>query len=104
MTPKQMRETARELALSAKGKLESVSLSEAERASIAIITDQVNAFTLATMADVLETSSPFNRAIQARNFLERSNQIRAAAAKGFEDGDWSDFDQFESELNGESEG
>lgn len=92
MTPQQMRDQAKELVLGAKARLDAAELSQSERVQISVITDQVNAYTMATLAGVLESLTPYSRAAKARKIIEQNDAIRAAAAKGFESGDWSILD------------
>lgn len=97
MTPDEMRATAKALVTGAVTRLKAANLTEAEQVQVAVITDQVNGFVLASLADAIESLNPDAKAKRAKQLLAeysaREDALRKAAAKGYSKNDWSDFDK-----------
>lgn len=106
MTPDEMRATAKSLVTGAVTRLKAATLTEAEQVQVAVITDQVNGFTLATLADVIDSLNPDAKAQRAKQLLAaysaREDALRKAAAKGYSKHDWSDFDKLVDGIDGDT--
>lgn len=92
MTPDEMRATAKALVTGAQAKLNAAGLSPTEAAQVSVIIDQVNGFTLMTLADLVELMNPDLKKQQVKKFIDSQDAIRKAAAKGYSTGDYSEFD------------
>lgn len=93
MTPDEMRATAKQLVQGAQKKIADANLSAAEQVVIAATTDQINAFTLASLADFFELTNPDLRKARAKRILNYNDELRKAAAVAFSKDDWSQFDK-----------
>jgi hypothetical protein len=92
MTPDEMRATAKTLVQGAQARLTAGGLSPAEATQVSVIIDQVNGFTLMTLADLVELMNPDLKKQQVKKFIDSQDAIRKAAARGFSSGDYSEFD------------
>lgn len=93
MTPDEMRATAKQLVQGAQKRIADATLTASEQVVIAVITDQVNAFTLASLADFFELTNPDLRKARAKRILNYNDALRKAAAVAFSKDDWSEFDK-----------
>lgn len=93
MTPDEMRATAKQLVQGAQKRITDANLTTSEQVVVSAITDQVNAFTLAALADLYEANNPDVRKARAKRILNYNDQLRKAAAVAFSKDDWSEFDK-----------
>lgn len=93
MTVDEMRATAKQLVQGAQKRMAEANLSASEQVVVAVITDQVNAFTLAALADFFELTNPDLRKARAKRILNYNDELRKAAAVAFSKDDWSQFDK-----------
>lgn len=106
MKPNEMRASAKALVQGALDRMAKANppLTPSEQTVISVVTDQVNAYTLMTLADIVETVNPDVKKAQVKKYVDdrlaqvkasqdEANAVRQAAAKGFSSGDYSDFDR-----------
>lgn len=97
MTPDEMRTKARALYDDAKKRLTTAALGAAIETQVAVTVDQTAATILAVLADVVETLNPDAKALRAKQvlaeFAAKNDALRKAAAKGYKDNDWTDFNR-----------